>query len=184
MATPFTPPSSSFKELINRERERFVKPNWIVDSIKAGSLLPTHSYLLFPISQSPFSTTSTIEHTSIQSKTTSTSNISSSVMSNTRGLKEKNQEKDVSISTAVTAKDPNFIKNYFENSRLHYLSTWKSDFNFNLYEFIEEYFANERSSTHKEIPLSNKQKLRDMILRLSESRKKIMHVDMVLEIFQ
>ena len=66
---------------------------------------------------------------------------------------------------ALTSTSPGFIQSYFAKSRLHHISTWKSD----LSEYVCQYYV-------KETAKANCNSVR--ISRPSEAFRTILHVDL------
>ncbi|EDO15054.1 hypothetical protein Kpol_367p9 [Vanderwaltozyma polyspora DSM 70294] len=108
------------KKKLEYANYKVVNPDWIMNSINAGKLLPWQEYSL--VSDVNFG----------QSK-----------------LKLKNLEiKNGDTSSVINCNDPSFIENYFKNSRLHHLSTWKSELRSN---FVQDLLSsNTRRKIQKE----------------------------------
>ena len=125
--------------------EKVVRPEWIVDSIKAGKLLPVREYMLYQGHQAAQSLLSSKTDTDAvtsdvgqPAKSTNDSDISS-LTSGVTTLKEQRTnlppEKSLEVPSkgADTAQaipkagDPNFVSDFYKNSRLHYLSTWGAE---------------------------------------------------------
>ncbi|KAI7904179.1 uncharacterized protein BX663DRAFT_504194 [Cokeromyces recurvatus] len=101
-------------KLIEFKSYKIVKPEWIVESIKSQKLLPWQRYRLSLTSTNtaqrelPFVTTT-------EDITVNTGEaLNQAMLANSRSRQS---------STA----NPDFIKHYYQNSRLHYLSTWKDE---------------------------------------------------------
>ncbi|KAI8875485.1 DNA/RNA polymerase [Backusella circina FSU 941] len=97
----YTPiPSTELKRMIIEYGGNYVhylvKPEWIMDSINAGRLLPWQSYRTIPTNGQQLSF---------------------------------NKKQNTSL-----AANPDFIKTFYENSRLHHLATWKEE----LKEIVEK----------------------------------------------
>jgi DNA repair protein REV1 len=88
-----------------------VKPEWILESIEAQQMLPWQNYRLISRStkQKELPFTSTAKKTVLNGE-----ELNATILAN-----EWARE-----SSAV---NPEFIKRYYETSRLHYLSTWKEE---------------------------------------------------------
>ncbi|CCC70307.1 hypothetical protein NCAS_0E02370 [Naumovozyma castellii] len=85
------------KKRLEFQNYKVVKPDWIVQSIAQGKLLPWQDFALL-------------------------TNLDERQKKLPLLLPKKQDSK-----TIVDCNDPNFISSYFQNSRLHHLSTWKSD---------------------------------------------------------
>lgn len=83
---------------------KVVKPSWIVDSVKAGRLLPWTQYQVIakPSAQRELSFQPRGE------------DLNAALLAN-----EWNRRN--------TTTNPDFIQRYYKSSRLHYLSTWKAE---------------------------------------------------------
>lgn len=103
--------------------KKVVKPEWIVESVKAGKLLNWMDYRL--------------EHVHLASHTNLGVNPITKYMINEKNTLSKTpqkvQEEEVVIveerksDTPVKTTDPNFVNSYFQTSRLHHLSAWKQE---------------------------------------------------------
>jgi nucleotidyltransferase/DNA polymerase involved in DNA repair len=103
--------------------KKVVKPEWIVESVKAGKLLNWMDYRL--------------EHVHLASHTNLGVNPITKYMINEKKslskTPQKVQEEEVVIveerksDTPVKTTDPNFVNSYFQTSRLHHLSAWKQE---------------------------------------------------------
>ncbi|XP_029651504.1 DNA repair protein REV1-like isoform X1 [Octopus sinensis] len=73
-------------------------------------------------------------------------------------------------SRAQTARDPNYLQQFYTNSRLHHLSTWKAEW--------KDYVNKLKSSNTKEFP--GRQKLKDVCSKVQSPSltDSIMHIDM------
>ncbi|KAK9446432.1 uncharacterized protein V1518DRAFT_184556 [Limtongia smithiae] len=85
------------RKMVEFARYRVVTPDWIVESIKKGILLPWHEFRLIKPQQGQ------------------------------QGLQVEVQRAPVGPQTAPPVADPDFLENYYKKSRLHHLSTWKAD---------------------------------------------------------
>ncbi|EGG07252.1 uncharacterized protein MELLADRAFT_35660, partial [Melampsora larici-populina 98AG31] len=130
--------------LTPKKREEFrlykvVTPSWLVDSVEAGRLLPWSDYTLNsatknisknimgakytptpPLTSAP--TTSSPDQ--IQSET-STNNPCGPLQDAANSIKLIDHQDEV--TSILDSNAPNFIQEYFRQSRLHHLSTWKAD---------------------------------------------------------
>ncbi|UCS19908.1 uncharacterized protein HLK63_E05269 [Nakaseomyces glabratus] len=107
------------KKRIEFANYKVVKPNWIIDSIQQKKLLPWRDYALID-TLDPDQQKLDLPLKEPTSKETATSN--------------RNRQS----GPLVSCKDPNFISDYFKHSRLHHLSTWKTDLRAKfLKDFIE-----------------------------------------------
>jgi DNA repair protein REV1 len=94
---------------------KVVKPEWILESIEAQQLLPWQNYRLVPRStkQKELSFTSTDKkEDDQQKKVLKGTELNATILAN-------------DWAREASAANPEFIKRYYETSRLHYLSTWK-----------------------------------------------------------
>jgi len=121
---------------------KFVHPRWLVDSITAGVLLPTDNYKLrgdinrqtldsFSISSS--SAAPVAEATAPPSNPPFLAPALPNPPSNAGA-----QTRQVTNRMLTSAENPNFVREYFENSRLHHLSAWKAKFQEQLGLFLQE----------------------------------------------
>ncbi|CAJ0589986.1 unnamed protein product [Cylicocyclus nassatus] len=85
---------ASAKVSKTRQNEKFVRPEWIVDSIANGKLMDVENYILLPT----------------QRKETTLTNLQ-------RKPPQQNEDK------ILDARDPNFLEEFYARSRLHLIST-------------------------------------------------------------
>ena len=152
-----------------------VKPDWILDSVNAGKLLPWQPYRLVrsELQPSVFQFVKKFERASPEKRPESAPSSTSSspllVEENPNHLVEENPNQDhfgprPDLDTRSewiknnVATAPQFLDRYFENSRLHHLSTWKAE----LRDYVVDKLA-------KKPPSSTSQKHHQPV---------IMHVDM------
>ena len=118
--------------------EKVVRPEWIVNSIKAGKLLPVREYMLYQGHQAAQSLLSSKTDTDAvkadigqPAKSTNDSDITTLKEQRTNLPPEKSLEvpsKGADTAQAIPkAGDPNFVSDFYKNSRLHYLSTWGAE---------------------------------------------------------
>lgn len=179
-------PHAKRKEL--RPDQKVVKPEWIVDSLKAKELLPYADYLLIPLdngSQNRISSMlgkrrSTDSNSSVDANNPPTLP-STSVPCVKYGPSGSTSDTTSSASSAQTSRticpttDSNFLSEFYSHSRLHFLSTWKME----LTGYVR-YLQTEES--YEKIPLSGYEEL----LKISKSEggtstsygRAVMHVDM------
>ncbi|KAI0460928.1 hypothetical protein LJB42_001464 [Komagataella kurtzmanii] len=87
------------RKIIEFKNFKVIKPEWITDSIKEKKILDWTKYTLF------------------------SSQYDQRVLESDRESKEKS----LPLNRSIDATHPEFLKFFFENSRLHHLSTWKAD---------------------------------------------------------
>jgi hypothetical protein len=136
-----------------------VHPNWILDSIAQNKQLPVASYILYKDSPSLTNFLKPV----VNKKPVKDANNSSSEeelppFANSHGsdddgrrpkilfnlflddflppVKKPTIQRTVTENKARTANDENFMAAYFESSRLHHLSMWRTEFQKELNEFI------------------------------------------------
>nr|CAB3265528.1 DNA repair protein REV1-like [Phallusia mammillata] len=168
-------PRAKAKDL--RPNQKVVKPEWIVDSIKANSILPIQPYIVAAHGVdknqrtiSGFSSTSANSNTEVDVPC-----CSKDVTSDRNSKSEEpslNQSKSSGKIPATT--DNNFLSDFYKHSRLHFLSTWKTE----LADFV-------RSLVNNPLELSGLQKLEQLSKNskacsysLASNERCIMHVDM------
>ena len=135
--------------------EVIVSPKWIADSLKSGHLLDYKKYLVYSkqTSSQPkinFPTTSAGQSTSPPSDT-------------------------VSRGQALDAKSDKFLSEFYNNSRLHLISTMAADF--------KKYVSELRSNKPKPWEFPDRSNLKGHKASDKGVEKIIAHVDMVSEFF-
>ncbi|XP_067140610.1 DNA repair protein REV1 isoform X2 [Centruroides vittatus] len=192
-------PVSKIRQL---KGEKVVRPEWITDSIKAGKLLPESNYYLYNLSRNQKtlnfvnnneinsdykSTHSEIkddDYTDLLEAGCLNSNLKeldnnqlevSSIRSEENKILHKNQNaaspSDKSKSS-LRAGDHNFLSEFYNHSRLHHISTAKSDF--------QAYVAELRNDSNRSFPgfnyLKNEFQNREEVYTINS--KIFMHIDM------
>lgn len=113
---------------------KVVKPEWITESVEKDELQPWQNYRLVPRSSKQkellFQTDAprTEENATTVSAVVSNEKAEAPKTTTTSDIFQNEWQKSVSTS------NPDFIKRFYETSRLHHLSTWKSE----LKEIIEK----------------------------------------------
>lgn len=180
-------PHAKRKEL--RPDQKVVKPEWIVDSLKAKELLPHEDYLLIPLGNGAQNRISSLlgkrrSADSGSSRSVDANNSSSVPSTSISSLEDRPNAVDttsvpspaqVSSRTICPTTDSNFLSEFYSHSRLHFLSTWKTE----LTDYVR-YLQTEES--YEKIPLTGYEKL----LNISKNEggtsssygRAIMHVDM------
>ncbi|CAH3192237.1 unnamed protein product, partial [Porites evermanni] len=124
--------------------ELVVHPSWILDSIKARVLLPATQYLLYQSRKaaqkvlnfaSNSKSTSTYENTghiggdlNLEAPSLTLQEITSVDGKTATKASDSAVFKKPSTSGLPRAGDANFVSEFYNNSRLHYLSTWGAEF--------------------------------------------------------
>ncbi|ODV58911.1 deoxycytidyl transferase, partial [Ascoidea rubescens DSM 1968] len=125
IATKLTP-----RKLTLLKYRKVVKPEWIVDSIKNQNLMNWRIYSL--LNSKTFSGTKVTDKIPVHNNVPN----QKKYFDKEKTCNQEHQvQKDSTISKNIDSKDPEFLKYYFSNSRLHHLSTWKSDLKS---EFVEK----------------------------------------------
>ncbi|KAI8377857.1 uncharacterized protein BYT42DRAFT_359890 [Radiomyces spectabilis] len=116
---------------------KVVKPQWIVDSVNAKQLLPWSSYRVIANESAqkelPFAAAASESSKAPPSPPSPLDNVK-----DTNALKEQNRfsPKGEELNAALLSNqwnrqtstvNPDFIKKYYQSSRLHHLSTWKAE---------------------------------------------------------
>ncbi|XP_046857755.1 DNA repair protein REV1-like isoform X2 [Xenia sp. Carnegie-2017] len=132
-------PDSKIKDL---KTEKVVHPNWIVESIRHGTLLPYRQFLLYG-GKNDAGTATTFIGSSSKCSEDKPHPFASSLDTCTRledfekeGSSRKNEQEksndvgrnEKSKTSIPKAGDENFLTDYYTHSRLHYLSTWSAEF--------------------------------------------------------
>jgi DNA repair protein REV1 len=156
--------------------KNIIKPEWIVDSLKAQRLLDYSPYLLVVNTSR---TQPSISFNIKQSTNAETSEVKEenddSISFNLKSLNEKLSSSSSSVVKSdrpKTAADPGFLEEFFENSRLHHIATLGADF---------KYFVSNLRKNHdgnfpgREVLLQSNLKDKDFIPYETDV---IMHIDM------
>ncbi|KAK9479710.1 hypothetical protein V1514DRAFT_233566 [Lipomyces japonicus] len=120
------------RKMVEFARYRVVKPEWITKSIEAGKLLPWHDFRVINPSDIQTQLSVSISKNESEQVTPSKSPVPSpqkhSTLSTYITAEQHNTKllSDAKVRNS-TVLNPNFLKTYYENSRLHHLSTWKAD---------------------------------------------------------
>lgn len=114
---------------------KLARPGWLVDSVKAEKLLPWQNYIFRPEDRVlPSMNKAPAQQSLLNSKITATT----SPVTEEKGVfpsyaAHKSNPNAARViespewRTAHTSAAPDFIDGYYKNSRLHYLSTWKTE---------------------------------------------------------
>ena len=144
--------------------EVIVDPSWIMDSVKAEKLLNYQPYLLFTKQRNDQPRIQFEKNPSVQDN--SDSKVEQSV---------KDEPRFSPNTRSIDAKDEKFLGEFYNNSRLHLISTMKSDFK----SYVMQLRNKNTSMTfpHREV-LSTLQKAEHSSMEFHQNIKTIMHVDM------
>lgn len=124
---------------------KVVKPEWITESVEKGELQPWQNYRLVPRSSKQrelvFQTNAPppVDETATAAVSNENANPPIAASSTTATTTSTTTPATSSIfksewQKSVSTSNPEFIKRFYETSRLHHLSTWKSE----LREIIEK----------------------------------------------
>ena len=114
---------------------KIAKPEWIVESVKAGKLLPWQNYIFRPENRALPSTNKTPAQRSLfSSKATITTNPVTGNKDTFPGYAAHESNPNAARAivnpewrAAHTSAAPDFVDGYYKNSRLHHLSVWKTE---------------------------------------------------------
>ncbi|XP_078488836.1 DNA repair protein REV1-like [Ciona intestinalis] len=177
-------PRAKAKDL--KPNQKIVRPEWIVESIKAGNLLPIQPYLL--VANSSVSRQKILTSKK-EDKVNPSSNPSTSkyIEDITPQIKPEegvdtpqcgtvvanhvNQQASSRTSKIAATTDSGFLDEFYANSRLHFISTWKND----LADFVRALSQNNQPFTGKEELLKLRKEQNGNLLL---NGKVIMHIDM------
>lgn len=114
---------------------KIARPEWLVKSVEAGKLLPWQNYIFRPENRVLPSTNKTPAQQSLfNSKITGITNpvTEEKVAFPSYAAHKSNPNaaraiKNPEWRVAHTSAAPDFVDEYYKNSRLHYLSTWKTE---------------------------------------------------------
>ncbi|CAH0388778.1 unnamed protein product [Bemisia tabaci] len=185
-------PDTKIKQL--KGNLKIVKPEWIVDSLKANRLLGYDQYLLYTNQSTTQPTLKFTKTSPVKNKTDLPNGFNGStspgdLFEDCEAMdcaSEVQNEKKSEISptkqskwTARTASDDNFLSEFYQNSRLHHIATMGATFKDYVNELREK---NSRSFPGRKF-LNNVEKvdLEEDELDDSQSKnsqKTIMHIDM------
>ncbi|OWB73946.1 transferase activity protein [[Candida] boidinii] len=149
---------------------KVVKPDWIVESVSKGKLLHWFDYLLInndygqkKLIYRPQSDISERhdENDENEGEELYTDKLDTTTTDNDKLETTTNNEK-----LPIDAKDPNFLKYFFEKSRLHHLSNWKSELRA---EFLSKAIEELKKKNFKQQKQNKKNS--------SNKQKYIMHID-------
>ena len=150
--------------------EVIISPNWVVDCVEKGRILDYKKYLLYTEhkpSQPKLNFTAPPDKQEPVDETRETS-VSPDLFENSDDEKEiipKTEPKKVIKSAA----DPDFLSEFFQNSRLHHISTLGSGF--------KQHIADLREEAHnKNFP--DRENLSDLPKTNISQGRKVMHIDM------
>jgi nucleotidyltransferase/DNA polymerase involved in DNA repair len=109
------------------QRERvptpIVRPEWVVDSIKAGQLLPINEYALAQLRDAPGQT----RLLAFGQTSSNPQGIEASLAQAKEIAAQMRNECDVLKGPPRSSKDdPNFVESYYRASRLHFIGRWKA----------------------------------------------------------
>jgi len=114
---------------------KIARPEWLVESVKANKLLPWQNYIFRPENRVlPSKNRAPAQQSLVSSKVTAATN-SVAEEKNTfpsYAAHKSNPNAAYAIENpkwraAHTSAAPDFIDGYYKNSRLHHLSTWKTE---------------------------------------------------------
>jgi hypothetical protein len=170
--------------IVIERNDKIVHPDWILDSINAQKILNIDQYRLYserPISQFMFSSKSPPDPSLDKNRPKFKMKTAISPLEFNTSVERPSLEnlgkisKPPSFSTVIStvkaielpgkalkSTDQGFMASYYQNSRLHYLSTWRTDFQYQLTEFLSTFSTRIQDET------------------IYESNRTIVHVDMVL----
>ena len=122
-------------KVVEFQRMKIARPEWLVESLKAGKLLPWQNYIFRPESRALPSVNKVPAQQSLFG--TKVAGNASSVTENKGAFPSyaahkfnPNAARAIQNSewrTSNTSAAPDFIDGYYKNSRLHHLSTWKTE---------------------------------------------------------
>lgn len=107
-----------------------IKAQWIVDCIKNGNRISTENYLIQRLNCSPDNSITRFL-TEIRHVEKSESN--SSVQSDSAAQISNHGSRTKEVRSTLT--DPDFVKNFFSSSRLHFIGSWKQNFEFLIHQY-------------------------------------------------
>lgn len=100
---------------------KVVKPEWLLDSIKVGKIVDWMDYSVIGVGYGQKRLKFTRQEKEIEEQ------------------EELNDEPEIeqNFNLAIDSKHPDFLKAFFEKSRLHHLSLWKSDLRYEFFQKIK-----------------------------------------------
>jgi DNA repair protein REV1 len=134
-------------KVVEFQRMKISRPEWLVESVKAEKLLPWQNYVFrpedralpsinkAPAQQSLFNSKTTAINNPVTKETDAFPSYAAHKSNPNAARAVENPEWRIAHTSAA----PDFIGGYYKNSRLHYLSTWKTE----LRKLVQE--AQERS---------------------------------------
>ena len=122
-------------KVVEFQRMKVARPGWLVDSVKAGKLLPWQDYIFRPEDRAlPSINKAPAQQSLFNSKITANANpITQKKDAFPSYAAHKSNPNAARVienpewRAAHTSAAPDFIDGYYKNSRLHYLSTWKTE---------------------------------------------------------
>ena len=121
-------------KVVDFQRMKVAKPEWLVESVRAGKLLPWRNYVFRPESRVlPSINKAPAQQSLFNSKVTAVNDlVAEKVTFPSYAAHKSNPNAARAIENpewraAHTSAAPDFIDGYYKNSRLHYLSTWKTE---------------------------------------------------------
>ncbi|KAF2888357.1 hypothetical protein ILUMI_17816, partial [Ignelater luminosus] len=146
-----------------------VKPNWITESISAGKLLDFRKYLLYTNQNSKqpildFPVVNKEIQNDIESKTNA-----EEINKNTVQIAPAVENKPTSTRT-LTAADPRFLAEFYNNSRLHLISTLGAEY--------KQLVTRMREKSDGKFPGRNKLKQLNGTAKFLKNEAFVMHIDM------
>ncbi|KAK9382713.1 uncharacterized protein V2V93DRAFT_316133, partial [Kockiozyma suomiensis] len=117
------------KKHIEFNSYRVVRPEWIVESIDAGRLLPWHNFRTVPNSESQLVFDDRRNNSAINIQQRSSSEYVAQQIKELENQPHNNDSASCHIGTSSISRtlDVDFVRQYYSQSRLHHLSTWKAE---------------------------------------------------------
>ncbi|XP_050677411.1 DNA repair protein Rev1 [Leptidea sinapis] len=178
----------------NMSLSKVVKPEWITDSIKCNCLLDYNIYLLYSNKRTQpklnfnrlnktestpnfENDNTTVYEESKANAIISDENTNNNQLLDTNHKPNKLQQETKQCNIAKTAVDPNFISEFYNNSRLHHISQLGASFKQYINDLRDEsnYLFPARVHLSEKIRFINKQSTYSINF---EYNKIIMHIDM------
>jgi DNA repair protein REV1 len=122
-------------KVVEFQRMKVARPEWLVESLKAGKLLPWQNYIFRPESRALPSVNKVPAQQSLfsakvaaaASPVTETKDAFPSYATHKSNPNAARAIQNPEWRTSNTSAAPDFIDGYYKNSRLHHLSTWKTE---------------------------------------------------------